>query len=104
MQEYTIKFTPKAINEIIALFEYIFIDLKNPLGANRIIKNIYKKCYRLGIFPKISPVRAVRQNRELRFVHIKHYTIIYYIDEAEGIVYITHVVNSRRDILGMIEN
>ena len=100
MNKYRVSFSNKANQDLIDIYDYIYITLSNPLSANRIVKGILKQCESLGTFPAGSLIRVRRQNLEFRFAHYKNYTIVYYI-EGDAVV-IHRVLYSFRDISNII--
>ena len=98
MKKYIINYEDGAKSDILNIIDYIEKKYDDSFNALKVATRIYKRCEALSHFPKGFPVhREWSSKRGLRAVHIKGYTIIYYIDEENSIVNIMSVMNSRRD-------
>jgi len=106
---YKIEFSDKAYKDLDEISDYISDELLNPVAAINLIDELettIKK--RLELFPYSYPVHTFIEvlGIEYRRTVIKNMTAFYKISEIkkeekkdiEGIVTITHVVNSNRDV------
>lgn len=104
MKKYQIKYEDGAKRDILEIIDHIENTLLNPLSAVKTAIRIYKKCESLAMFPKGSIVHRVSGfDVEIRFAHIKKYTIVYCVDDGTSTVHIHAVLNSRRDILSALK-
>ena len=103
MKKYQTKYEDGAKHDILDIIDCIENVLLDPVGAAKIAIKIYRKCESLALFPKGVPARRIGNlKKELRFAHIKKYTIIYYVDDGSSTVYIHAVINSCRDITSVL--
>ena len=86
MREYSIEFNPEAEQELLEVYEYIFVELGSPISAERIVDGIMEACYRLRLFPKATPIRIELMGKAFRYTHFGNYTIAYEVDDAHDVV------------------
>ena len=96
MKIYQVIISEEARCDLDSIYEYIAFDIKNPIGADKVIDSILNKCIRLSVFPKASAIRYIINEKKLRFTRVGKYTIIYYVDDKESTVCIESVIYSRR--------
>ena len=101
---YEVKYKFSAKANLKEIKTYISKELQNPISAEKIIRDIIKKCDSLTLFPKASRVRLTRNARELRFTFLYHYTIVYSVDDKVKTVFIHAVIYSHRDIDSLLFN
>lgn len=105
MKKYIINYEDGAKSDILSIIDYIEKEYDDSFNAMKVAVRIFKRCETLAHFPKSFPVhREWSSRRKFRAVHIKGYTIIYYIDDDEMVVNIRAVIHSRRDIVGVMKN
>lgn len=97
MNLYEINFTETAIYNLDEISSYISIELEDILVAEKIVKNIVKKCYRLAFFPEAQAVRFTVADRKMRLVRSGKYIIIYSVNKNARIVDIEYITHARRD-------
>lgn len=95
--KYPVIFSKSSDRDIVNIYEYISDNLKNPVSAAKITKNIVNKCKSLSLFPKASRVRQKIDGVEYRYAHANSYTIIYSVDDSEKCVKIHSVTYSSRN-------
>ena len=80
-----IRYTPEAINDLDRLRE--FIEIKNPVAAQRVAKELLLGIDKLKIFPQMG-VQVLRapQPELVRDLFIGNYTVRYLIAKEELIV------------------
>lgn len=101
MMKYKIVFNSEAEAELISIFDYIFVELENPIGARKTIDGILRKCHNLSLFPNSMSVRFEIKDFKIRFVHYKKYTIVYSVNDKKREVMIHNVVYSYKNIKEM---
>lgn len=101
MKKYTVRFTKEALADIDNIGNYIAIQLEEPGTALKIMEQLYKKCEKLSLFPKGSPIYAKIGGIYFRFAHCGNYIIAYYVDGAEVIV--KTIIYSRRNIKAILQ-
>lgn len=99
MKKYIINYGDGAKRDILSIIDYIETKHDDSFNATKVAINIYRKCESLSLFPKAFPVhREWSTKKEYRAVHVKGYTIIYYVDDKKKTVNIIAIVNSCRDV------
>lgn len=101
-EKYRIIYTASALRDLADILRYISVDLGNPVGAKRLVDNILIKTRRLEIFPEAVPVRLTLRGHDLRFLKVKRYIVIYYLDGKECAVVVHRILYTRRDIDGIL--
>ena len=104
MKKYTVEFNPEAKLELLGVYDYIFLQLENPISADRTIAGIIKKCRQLELFPKASPVRIKISGKSFRYTHFGNYTIAYLVDDSKMVVTIYNITYSHRDLTSLLKN
>lgn len=111
---YKIEFSDKAYKDLDEISDYISDELLNPVAAINLIDELeatIKK--RLELFPYAYPVHTFLEilGIEYRRTVIKNITVFYKISEIkrddnniDGVVTITHIVNSNRDVEKIVIN
>lgn len=80
-----IRYTPEAISDLARLRE--FIEIKNPVAAQRVSKELLLGIDKLRVFPKMGlQVLRAPQPELIRDLFIGNYTIRYLITKEEIIV------------------
>jgi len=73
-----INYTPESINDLRRLRE--FIEVKNPIAAQRVANELLTGVEKLKVFPKIGlPVQRATDPETIRDLFIGHYTIRYLV-------------------------
>ena len=100
LNNYYVKFTNSAEEELIEIYEYISFILKSEITANKFVENVENKILRLSIFPySCMEIISKPQNIQYRKLIVKNYVILYKINEENKRVDIVHIYYSRRDYL-----
>ena len=73
---YNIEYSKRAKNDLLRLYEYIFLNLENPIAARNFIAQITKSISNLKYFPFIG---TRYYNTCYRYILFKNYIIFYYI-------------------------
>ena len=80
-----IKYTPEVIDDLVRLRE--FIEIKNPMAAQRIAVQIIQGIDKLKLFPMMGiKVTKAPQPEAIRDLFIGPYTIRYLVSESEIII------------------
>ena len=103
MRRYVINYDGGAKSDILNIIDYIEEEYDDSYNAAKVATRILRRCEALARFPKGYPIRPDwSSKRELRSIHTRGYTIIYYVDDEKLVVNIIAVINSRRDIVSLI--
>ena len=103
MDLYEINFTETAEYNLDEIYSYISIELEDVFVAEKIVRDIVKKCYRLTLFPEAHAVRFVALDRKMRTVRSGKYIIVYSVDKKTRVVDIEYIAYSRRDLDKILE-
>lgn len=100
--EYSIKLSPKAIEDLQEIKSYIENDLQNPIAAKNTINKIISTYEDLSIFPKsgIPVQKYVPFATDYRFVLANNYSIFYRISNED--ILIIRILYSKRDFLNIL--
>lgn len=99
MKIYQVVISEEARCDLNSIYEYIAVDVENPIGASKVVNTLINKCARLSVFPKASVVKYTINGQGLRFTRVGKYTIIYYVDDKESTVFIKSIIYSRRNFI-----
>lgn len=100
LNNYYVKFTNSAEEELVEIYEYISFILKSEITANKFVENVENKILRLSIFPySCMEIISKPQNIQYRKLIVKNYVVLYKIYEENKRVDIVHIYYSRRDYL-----
>lgn len=98
-QEYKIKYTPVAVDDMDEIFSYISKD--NIVGAEVLLKKISDRITGLAVFPNMGSVLSEDEytliNRGYRFIVVQPYLVFYRI--IDDTVIIHRILHARRDYL-----
>ena len=100
--EYSIKLSPKAIEDLQEIKSYIENDLQNPIAAKNTLNKIISTYEDLSIFPKsgTSVQKYVPFATDYRFVLANNYSIFYRISNED--ILIIRILYSKRDFLNIL--
>ena len=100
--EYSIKLSPKAIEDLQEIKSYIENDLQNPIAAKNTLNKIISTYEDLSIFPKsgIPVQKYVPFATDYRFVLANNYSIFYRISNED--ILIIRILYSKRDFLSIL--
>jgi plasmid stabilization system protein ParE len=97
---YTVKLSNLAKRDIISIHDYIENELSSPLTAQRQIERIEEKIRSLEQFPfRYRKIKSDNARFEaIRMMPIDNYAVIYLPDKDNGIVSVSRVIYSHRNI------
>ncbi|MDR0842048.1 MAG: type II toxin-antitoxin system RelE/ParE family toxin [Acidobacteriota bacterium] len=97
--DYSLKFTPEARDDLFEIFQYIAVVLAAPGAAETLIDKIEKDCRRLTLFPFSCPIPcdAALAKKGYRMLVVDNFIAFYQVDEATAIVRIMRVVYGKRN-------
>ena len=78
--------------------DYITNVLEDSVASIRILRGIIEKCKELKTFPNGYATRFCLEKKNIRFVHYKNYTVVYYVDDKKVEVNVIAIKYSRMDI------
>ena len=91
----TIEFTPKAVEDIDNLAEYIAIQ--SPHFAQKLVKSIFKEVDILKTFPFIGRIVPEIDENEVREIFYQKYRIVYHVID-QSTIHIVTVQHGSRDV------
>lgn len=97
MKRYEVKISSGAWNDLAGIQDYILFGLQNPIAAEKIIKNIIKKCRSLVLFPKVAAGKIETSKGEMFLTRSGNFSILYMIDDDKMLVTVVSVIYSRRN-------
>lgn len=97
-----LRYTPEALEDLRLINEYISKDLKNPLAAKRIIKEIVKSVSYLKEQPRLGINLSAKTGRDTDLLYIisGNHIVFYRIDDKY--VSIIRIINARTNYLQVI--
>ena len=100
--EYSIKLSPKAIEDLQEIKSYIENDLQNPIAAKNTLNKIISTYENLSILPEsgIPVQKYVPFVTDYRFVLANNYSIFYRIEN--NTVFVIRILYSKRDFLNIL--
>lgn len=95
---YTIKFTPVAHNDLKEMYSYISQELFVENVAEDLLSRIETNILRLNFFPYSGsyPADAVLRHKGYRLIIIDNYIVFYIVDEQEKQVIIMRVLHGKQ--------
>ena len=103
MKRYVVVISSSARDDLARIRQNIISEFDDSYSADKVVADILKKAKTLQTFPRISVVHHQIDDKSLRYVHTKKYTIVYYIDERDSKVFVYAIINSRRNIQTFLE-
>ncbi len=97
--EYNIQFSPKALSDLNATWEYISKELNSPVAAEKTIQGIMHALDTLKTFPKAgTPLRLPHNiSSNYRFILYKDYMGFYRVSESH--VFVDRILYGKQDYL-----
>jgi len=88
-----------ARQDIVEIANYITNELKNPIAASQLVKEIINTVNKICAFPYMYPLYFPLDNlkKEYRKVSVKNYLLFYFVDEENKLVSVARVIYARRD-------
>ena len=103
MQSYRVEVVPRAMDDLLAIRDYIANELSSPIAAERTINAIFDAMKKLERFPLRNKVLACfPDGRELRRAKAGNYLALYTI--ADRTVSIVAVVYGKIDLENRVAN
>lgn len=102
---YKVEYLPAAREDLIEIVRYISRELCNPSAAYKLADEIIEAVERTAEFPYLCPVYIPIKplKHEYRKLYVKHYLVLYWVDECNKKLTVARVVYARRDISKLTE-
>ena len=93
---YEVRFDPVALTALDETATYIRED-SGPGRAAKWLEAMRRGIRELGSAPRAYPVACIRRGRPIRSKRIMSHRVFFFIEDAEGIVFIIDVVHTARE-------
>ena len=106
MNEYEVRVTRQALEQIKEIVHYISNDLMAPDAADNLLDKMKAEITKLSSFPKKHALSDEEPWRTegVRKIVIKNFLIYYWVDDKNNRVQVTTVIYSRRDQTKQLSN
>ena len=106
MNEYEVRVTRQALEQIKEIVQYISNDLMAPNAAHNLLDKMKAEITKLSSFPKKHDLidEEPWKTEGVRKIVIKNFLIYYWVDDKNNRVQVTTVIYSRRDQTKQLSN
>jgi plasmid stabilization system protein ParE len=104
MKMFILTFSSKINDDIVSSIRYIKNTLQAPMAAENHIKELKKAYEKLKENPYSRPLvyNNYLASQGIRFIKVKNYILIYYINEGNNEVFLYRFMYSRRDWINIL--
>jgi plasmid stabilization system protein ParE len=104
MKKFTLTFSSKINDDILSSIGYIKNTLQAPMAAENHVEELIKSFEKLKENPYSGPSvhDEYLASQEIRFIMVKNYILIYYIDEKNKEVFLYRFMYARRDWINIL--
>lgn len=97
------RYSPRALNDLYEIFDYIKYELKNAEAANNTINGILLKVDNIRDFPEAGSILFFLDNIDsgYRYVRYKNYLAFYSINQKNEI-FVERILYSGRDYMSLL--
>jgi plasmid stabilization system protein ParE len=101
---FTLKFSSRINDDIVSSIDYIKNTLKAPMAAENHFIELKKAYEKLKENPYIRPLvqNKYLASQGIRFIKVKNYILIYYIEEETKEVFLYRFMYARRDWINIL--
>lgn len=106
MNEYEVRVTRQALEQMKEIVHYISNDLLAPDAADRLLDTMKEEITNLSHLPNQHALIEEEpwRNEGLRKIVVKNFLIYYWVDDDNSRVQVTAVIYSRRDQIRQLAN
>ena len=106
MDEYEVRVTRQALEQMKEIMHYISNDLMVPDASNNLLDKIKAEIMKLSCFPKKHALidEEPWRTEGMRKIVVKNFLIYYWVDDENSRVQVTAVIYSRRDQIRQLAN
>lgn len=106
MNEYTVKITPQANEQLHEIFSYISKTLCVPNTAMKLLDELKKAIFSLGVMPKRVALTEEEpwHSQGIHKLTVKNFLIYFWIDDEERNVHVVAVIYGRINQLEALKN
>ncbi len=104
--EYEVKVTRQALEQMREITHYISYDLMAPEAADNLLDDLKSSILKLSVLPKKHPLIEEEPWRSegVRKIVVKNFLVYYWVDDEYNKVQITAVIYSKRDQIKQLKN
>jgi len=105
-ENYTVKLTSQAEEQLCEIADYIRFTLQSPNSALNMLRTLEKAILSLDLFPNRVPLTEEEpwRSQGFRKLSVKNYLVYFWVNEDEKKVQVTGVVYGRRDQREFLSN
>ena len=106
MDEYEVRVTRQALEQMKEIMHYISNDLMVPDAADNLLDKIKAEIMKLSCFPKKHALidEEPWRTEGIRKIVVKNFLIYYWVDDENSRVQVTAVIYSRRNQIRQLAN
>ena len=106
MNEYEVRVTRQALEQIKEIVHYISNDLMAPDAAHNLLDKMKAEIIKLSSFPKKHDLidEEPWRTEGVRKIVVKNFLFYYWVDDENNRVQVTAVIYSRRDQVRQLSN
>ena len=100
MDEYRIRYTASAIEDLQGIRHYFMLEWEDSLSAEKLINAICEEIRKLNQMPRRYQIVEASpwKERNTHRMIVKNHVVFYHINENDMVVYISRVLSCRQDI------
>ncbi|WP_368188852.1 type II toxin-antitoxin system RelE/ParE family toxin [Blautia sp. 1033sp1_1033st1_G9_1033SCRN_220408] len=104
--EYEVKVTRQALEQMMAIAHYISFDLMAPEAADNLLDDLKASMLKLSVLPKKHPLIEEEPWRSegVRKTVVKNFLVYYWVDDEHKKVQVTAVIYKKRDQIKQLKN
>lgn len=103
--EYEVKITRHALEQMRVIAHYISYDLMAPEVAEKLLDDLKSEIMKLAILPKRHSLIEEQpwKSEGVRKIAVKNFLVYYWVDDEHNTVQVTAVIYSRRDQIKQLQ-
>lgn len=104
--EYEVKVTRQALEQMRAIVHYISYDLMAPEAAENLLNDLKSAIMKLAVLPKKHSLidEEPWRSEGVRKIIVKNFLVYYWVDDEYNKVQVTAVIYSKRDQIKQLKN
>ena len=104
--EYEVKVTMQALEQMGAIVHYISYDLMAPDAAENLLNDLKAAIMKLSVLPKRHSLidEEPWRSEGVRKIVVKNFLVYYWVDEESNKVQVTAVIYNKRDQIKQLTN
>lgn len=104
--EYEVKVTMQALEQMSAIVHYISYDLMAPEAAENLLNDLKAAIMKLSVLPKRHSLidEEPWRSEGVRKIVVKNFLVYYWVDDESNKVQVTAVIYNKRDQIKQLTN